>query len=110
MAQCQHCDILLNRSPAVISLSSLCLIEGRPPRGQLKACSTVKGSLQTQLDGNKGGRQPYLRHKASLKAPSCKTKPCSDKGRAVNQLEEPISTDKLTDLCKDDERDGSKDS
>ena len=43
------------------------------------------------------------------KALLCKTKPCSDKGRAVNQLEEPISTDKLTDLCKDDERDGSKD-
>ena len=26
-------------------------MEGRPPRGQLKVCSTVKGSLQTQTVG-----------------------------------------------------------
>ena len=64
--------------------------------------------MQTQLDGNKGGCQPYLRHKASLKAPLSKTKPCLDKGSAINQLEEPISTDKLTDLRRDDEKDGSK--
>ena len=85
-------------------------MEGKPPHGHPKACSTVNRFPQTQLDGNKGGRQPYLRHKASLKAPLCNAKPCSVKGKAVNQLEEPDSPDNKTDLCKDEERDGSKES
>ena len=48
------------------------------------ACSIVNRFPQTQLDGNKGGRQPYLRHKASLKAPLCNAKPCSVKGIQLN--------------------------
>ena len=91
-----------------MSLNSLCLMEGKPPHGHPKACSTVNCFPQTQLDGNRGGCQPYLRHKASLKAPLYNAKPCSIKGKAVNQLEEPDSLDNKTDLCKDEESNGSK--
>ena len=105
----------LSQSSAVMSLNSLCLMEGKPPHGHPKACSIVNRFPQTQLDGKKGGRQSYLRHKASLKAPLCNTKLCntklcSVKGKAVNQLEEPDSPDNKTDLCKDEERDGNKQS
>lgn len=78
--------------------------------GHSIACSTVNRFSQIQLDGNKGGHQPHLRHKASLKAPLRNEKPCSVKDKAVNQLEEPGSSDNKTDLCKDKERDGSTES
>ena len=58
------------RSCAVVSWSSLCLIEGRPPQAQLRACSLVYCLPQTQFDGRCGGRHPYMRHRTSLKAPS----------------------------------------
>ena len=83
-------------------------MEGKPPQGHPNACSTVNYSPQTQLDVNRGGRQPYLRLKTSLKATLCKAKPCSDKGKAVNQLKEPDSPDNKTDLRKDEESKGSK--
>ena len=55
-----------------------------------------------------GGQQrwpPAIPQTQSIpKCSLCKTKPCSDNGSAVNQLEEPISLDKQTDLCRDDER------
>ena len=57
-----------------------------------------KLSSQTQLEGNKSGLQPYRRHRASLKAPLCNAKRCSDNGSAVKQLEEPLSPDSRTDL------------
>ena len=38
----------------------------------------------------------------------CKAKPCSVRGKAVNQLEEPGAPDNKTDLCKDEESKGTK--
>ena len=43
---------------AVRSLMSLCLIDGRAPLGQLKACSTEKLHPQTQCVGNLDGFHP----------------------------------------------------
>ena len=43
---------------AVRSLMSLCLIDGRAPLGQLKACSTEKLQPQTQCDGILDGFHP----------------------------------------------------
>ena len=73
---------------AVMSLISLCRMEGNPPRGQESTCSTVKLAPHSQLEGVRGGAHPYLKARASTKAPLCKTKPCSSKGREVSQLEE----------------------
>ena len=44
---------------AVISLSSLCLIEGNPPLGQEMACCTKNEWPQTQFEGIYDGDQPY---------------------------------------------------
>ena len=75
---------------AVMSLISLCRMEGNPPRGQESTCSTVKLAPHSQLDGVREGAHPYLKARASTKAPLCRTKPCSSKGREVSQLEEPL--------------------
>ena len=75
----------------VKSRSSLCLIDGNPPQGQLKACSMVRCFPHTQFAGKSGGCYPYLRHRASLKAPLCRAKPCSAMGRADSQLDAPFS-------------------
>ena len=61
-------------SLAVRSLMSLCLIEGRAPVGQLKACSTEKLQPHTQCEGIRVGFQPYRRHNASLKDPLWRAK------------------------------------
>ena len=45
----------------------------------------------TQFAGKSGGCHPYLRHRASLKAPLCRAKPCSAMGRADSQLDAPFS-------------------
>ena len=76
-----------------MSRSSLCRIDGNPPRGQLSACSTVNLWLQTQCNGRFGGCQPYLRQSASLKSPLWRAKPCSVIGRVVSQLDAPFSAD-----------------
>ena len=76
---------------AVKSLILLWRIEGNPPLEQERACSTEKEAPQTQCEGVRAGSQPYLRHRASTKAPLCKQKPCSLMGRVVSQLEEPFS-------------------
>ena len=52
-----------------MSRISLCLIEGKPPLGQLRACSTVNLTPQTQWAGKCGGCHPYLKHSASRNAP-----------------------------------------
>ena len=57
------------KNSAVISLISLCRIDGNPPREQLRACSTVNYWSQTHREGSCSGHQLYLRHKASQKAP-----------------------------------------
>ena len=74
-----------------MSRSSLCLIDGNPPLGQLSACSTVNFWLQTQCDGGFGGCQPYLRQSTSLKASLWRAKPCSVIGKVVSQLDAPFS-------------------
>ena len=44
------------------------------------------------------GYQPYLRASASWKAPLWREKPCSVRGRAVNQVEDPFSVVRSTAL------------
>ena len=75
----------------VMSLISLCRMEGNPPRWQESTCSTVKLAPHSQLEGVREGIHPYLKARASTKAPSWRTKPCSSKGREISQLEEPLS-------------------
>jgi len=47
-------------------------------------------------------------NKASRKAPVCRLKAWSVKGRAVTQLEEPFSEDSMMDLCNDGDSMGSE--
>ena len=83
-----------------MSRSSLCLLDGNPPREQLRACSTENCLPHTQLDGRIGGCHPYLRQRASLKAPLCSAKPCSVIGRAESQLDAPFSPELSIDLWR----------
>ena len=69
------------------------LIVDGVPRGQLIACCTVNWLLQMQWEGKRGGRQPYLRQRASLNSPLWRAKPCSAIGRVDSQLEAPFSDD-----------------
>ena len=57
------------RRVAVMSLISLCLMDGNPPLAHEKACSTVSLLPQAQLDGRFEGGHPYRRARASWKAP-----------------------------------------
>ena len=75
------------RKSAVMSVMSLCLREGNPPQGQLTACSTVNFFPHVQQDGRCGSCHPYLSLMASLKAPLCRVKPCSDSGRTTSQCD-----------------------
>ena len=75
----------------VMSLISLCLMNGNPPHGQLRVCSTIKAYSQTHFDGNLLGLQPYHKHKASWKSSWGKLKPCSTIGSVVSQLEASFS-------------------
>ena len=84
---------------AVRSLISLCLMEGNPPFGQDKACSTEKLVPQSQLVGARSGSQPYRRHRASRKALLCKVKENSITGRAVSQLDAPFSWARDIERC-----------
>ena len=68
---------------------SLCLIEGNP--AQDKACSTENLLPQVQIDGISDGVQPYLRAKALWKTPLWRAKPCSTRGKAVDQVNDPFS-------------------
>ena len=72
---------------------SLWRIDGNPPRGQFRACSTVNCLPQMQWDGMCVGRQPYRRHSASLKAPLWRANPCSSIGKVESQLEAPFSAE-----------------
>ena len=79
----------------------LCLIEGNPPLAHDKACSTENLLPQVHIDGISDDVQPYLRARASWKAPLWRVKPCSTKGRAVNQVDAPFSFARSTDLCSE---------
>ena len=76
-----------------MSRISLWRIDGNPPRGQFRACSTVNCLPQMQWEGKCVGRQPYRRHSASLKAPLWRVNPCSSMGKVESQLEAPFSAD-----------------
>ena len=78
----------LRHEAAVMSLSSLCLIMGKPPVGQLKACSTPNGFPHIQCEARSFGSHPYLRHRASWNALLYRVKPWSCMGRTVSQVEE----------------------
>ncbi len=69
---------------AVKSLISLCLRAGKPPRGQLRAWSTVKMLPQIHSAAKHDGRHPYRKQIASLKAPLWRAKPCSAIGKVVS--------------------------
>ena len=88
------------KNSAVISLISLCRIEGKPPQEQLKACSIVNFWSHTQREGSWSGCQPYLRHKASRKAPLWRVNPWSAIGRVLSHVEAPFSDDTSIALCK----------
>ena len=86
------------RRVAVRSRISLCLIDGKPPLAQDRACSTEKEAPQAHFDCSLSGVQPYRRARASWKAPLCRVKPYSVSGKAVSQEEEPFSLARFTDL------------
>ena len=66
-----------------MSLTSLCLMAGKPPVLQ-SMLDTELLSPQLQRDGELWIRQPYLSEKLSLNAAFDKVKPCSSMGRAVS--------------------------
>ena len=77
---------------------SLWRIDGNPPRGQFRACTTkwcrcIASAPQMQWEGKCVGRQPYRRHNASLKAPLWRANPCSSMGKVESQLEAPFSAE-----------------
>ena len=59
----------------------------------------VRCTPQTQFAGRSGGRNPYLRHIASLNAPLCRANPCTTMDRAESQLEAPFSFETSSALC-----------
>ena len=70
---------------------SMWRIDGIPPNGQERACSTVSNVSQVQVERRLDGNQQYLRAIASRNAPLCKVKLFSSMGRVVNQLDAPFS-------------------
>ena len=67
LAQWKHCVRLLPcMRLAVRSRISSWRIDGKPPKGQERACSTVRDVNSTrQVEGDLDGNQPYLRVIAS---------------------------------------------
>ena len=76
---------------AARSLISLLFIDGKPPLGQDKTCSTENWVPHSHSMEMREGSQPYFKHRASRKALLCRVNPNSATGRAVNQLEAPLS-------------------
>ena len=101
-----HSRLQLVGDGAQCSRISLCLIEGKPPFGQERACSTENCVPRSQLTGVRYGCHPYLRHNASRKAPLCNVNPNSAMGRAVSQLDAPFSWARAMDLWREAERVG----
>ena len=85
---------------AMISLILLCRVEGKPPWEQLRACSIGNFWSQTRREGSCSGYQPYLKHKASRKAPLWRVNPWSAIGRIVSHVEAPFSDDASIALYK----------
>ena len=70
---------------AVKSRTSLWRIDGNPPHGQLKACSTENNFPHAHVCGRFTGCQPNLKHRASQNSPLGTANPCSAIGRVVSQ-------------------------
>ena len=83
-----------------MSRISLWRIDGNPPRGKFRACSTVNCLPQMQWEGRCAGCQPYRKHSASLKAPLWRANPCSSMGKVESQLEAPFSADTVNALWR----------
>ena len=81
------------------SLISVCLIDGNPPFGQDKACSTENWVPQSQLKGVHDDSHLYRKHRASRKALLCRVNPNSATGRAVSQLDAPFSWASSIERC-----------
>ena len=69
---------------------SLWRIVGNPPVEQFKAWSTLNDFPHTHFEGSFDSCQPYLKERASQKAPLWREKPWHSMGRATNQLDDPF--------------------
>jgi len=88
-------------SEAVMSLTSLCLIEGKPPVGHDKhAWSILNEWPQLHWGGWLFRGQLYLRHKTSLKADLWRVKPWFSMGRAISHIDAPFSCESSTHLWR----------
>ena len=76
---------------AINSLSSLCLMVGRPLVGQLRAWSVDKAFPQMHLLGKWVGCQLYCMHKASRNSLLWRANPLSSMGNAESHEEAPFS-------------------
>ena len=77
------------------NVSQLIMADGwKSPVGQLSACSTLRALPQVQLEARCRGSHPYLKHSASLKALLCRAKPWALIGRAVSQMDAPLSCER----------------
>ena len=94
-------------SEVVTSLISLCHLITLPPLQQLRACSTPFALPQAQRLGIPVGHHPYLKARASRKAPLFRAKPFSSTGRVLNHEDDPFCSAKdraflsfaVTSLC-----------
>ena len=82
-----------------MSLTRLCLIEGKAPFGQLKACATENPSPHGQCKGNLSGVQPYLKQSVSLKACLFSCKPYYVIWMTVSHVDVPLSLACSTAFC-----------
>ena len=78
---------------AVMSLTSLCLIDGYPPVGHDRACAMLNAWPQLQCDGEFLIAQPYRRERASRNAVLWRAKPWLSMGSAVSHVDAPFSWD-----------------
>ena len=80
---------------AVMFLSSLCRMIGKPPRLQLRVCSTLNCFPYLHALGILSSFHPYLRHTPSQNAPLWRLNPCSVIGRTASQWEAPFSWERI---------------
>ena len=78
-------------SEAVMSRTSLCLIDEYPPVGHDKACSTLKVCPQLRCEGELAKDQSYRKDRAALKADFWSVNPYLSIGSADSHTEAPFS-------------------
>ena len=76
---------------AVISLISLWRIDGKPPRGHERTCSTEKKAPQSQCLAGTCCRPAVSETQGIHEGALCRLKPNSEIGSEVSQLEAPLS-------------------